>query len=415
MRVVPEPIRRALAFGRFLWRRFDDDQCFEAAGALSYTTIFALVPLLTVGLAVFSLFPEFARFSEAVTNFLFQHLVPASGEELENYIRDFVTKASHLTVWGTLALFISGLLMMTSIEHAFNRIWRVTSPRRALARFVVFWTTLTLGPLLVGAGLAVSSAILANPLFSATSQEMQLETRLLAIMPFAVTLSAFTLGYMVVPNCPVRWRHALVGGALGALAFEVAKAGFAEFVTHFASYQQVYGAVAMIPVFLLWIYVSWVVILLGASLTAAIGAFQHEEQKRELPERQRFPALLAVLEQLYAARQSGVGLSVRDLAVKLPEVPDGEIARLLPILEQQNVAQRTDLGTWVLTRDLGTVSLLELFRAGNFLLPSSETPSGLDQAPTQRYDVQAALAAEAVLNRPVADLFSSGTAPAPPG
>lgn len=410
LQALRNAIQEPLAFARFIARRFSDDQCFEAAGALSYTTIFALVPLLTVALSIFASFQEFSRFSEAVTSFVFRHFVPTSGEEIEAYVRDFVTKASHLTSVGTIALFVSGLLLMTSIEHSFNRIWRVVTPRRALARFIVFWTTLTLGPLLVGAGLAISSALLASPYLSGFSAAYELEVTALAAMPFLVTFAAAMLAYLIIPNCPVRLRHAVLGGLFTATAFELAKIGFAEFVGQFGSYRQIYGAVAFIPVFLLWIYVSWVVALLGASLTAALGAFVHEVNKRDLHDRERFPAMLHLLGQLRAAQAGGLGLSLGELALALPEVPESTIADLLRSLESQRIAQRSDIGSWILSRDPNLVRVGELYRAQAFLLPLAGKPhpgiigDAIDARINQLCQ-SAAQAAEQELDQPLASLF----------
>lgn len=407
---VRQPLQELLDFSRFLARRFNDDQCFEAAGALSFTTVFAMVPLLTVALSMFATFQEFSRFSEAITSFVFRHFVPTSGEEIEAYIREFVDKASHLTAVGTIALIISGLLLMTSIEHSFNRIWRLVSPRRALPQFIVFWTAMTLGPLLVGAGLALSSAMLASPYLARVSEQLGLEAMVLAAMPFLVTFAAATLAYLIVPNCPVRLRHALIGGLFTASAFNLAKYGFALFVGQFASYQQIYGAVAFIPVFLLWIYISWVVVLLGASLTAALGAYSHEHKKRKLPERERFPALLRLLGRLREAQVQGVGLSVGELAGRLPDVPEATIAELLALLERERIAQRTDIGSWVLSRDPDVVRIRALYRGDAFLLPLSDgkhtsaTPAALDTRIEQICE-NAAQAAERHLDVALAELF----------
>lgn len=403
---------RIFGFTRFLGRRFSEDQCFEAAGALSYTTIFALVPLLTVALSIFASFQEFNRFSDAVTNWVFRHFVPTSGEEIEAWLREFVAKASHLTAVGTLALFVSGLLLMTSIEHTFNRIWRVVAPRRALARFVVFWTTMTLGPLLVGAGLAISSAMLASPYFAGIDELFGVQATLLAAMPFLVVLVAATLAFLIVPNCPVRLRHALIGGVFVAAAFQLAKIGFAEVVGRYASYRQIYGAVAIFPLFLLWIYVSWTVVMLGASLAAALGAYRHEAEKPDLPERERFPALLRLLGRLREAQRQGVGLSVGELAAQLPKVPEATIASLLGLLERERIAQRSDLGTWILSRDPDLVRLRALYRSGGFLLPlaTGRRPQrGLSV--DERIDgicEQAATACEQALDLPLTEVYRGG-------
>ncbi len=416
---VRQPLQELLAFSRFLARRFNDDQCFEAAGALSFTTVFAMVPLLTVALSMFASFQEFSRFSESITSFVFRHFVPTSGEEIEAYIREFVDKASHLTAVGTIALIISGLLLMTSIEHSFNRIWRLVSPRRALPQFIVFWTAMTLGPLLVGAGLAISSAVLTSPYLARVSEQLGLEAMVLAAMPFLVTLAAATLAYLIVPNCPVRLRHALIGGLFTATAFTLAKFAFALFVGQFANYQQIYGAVAFIPLFLLWIYISWVVVLLGASLTAALGAYSHESKKRKLPERERFPALLRLLGRLREAQVQGIGLAVGELAGRLPDVPEATIAELLGLLERERIAQRTDIGSWILSRDPDVVRVRALYRGDAFLLPLSD---GKHPAPGAHLDSRveqmcenAAQAAERHFDVALSELFrkSAGRAAEP--
>jgi len=409
--------QRLMAFSHFIGRRFNDDQCFEAAGALSFTTVFAMVPLLTVALSVFASFPEFSRFSEAVTSFVFRHFVPTSGVEIEAYLREFIDKASHLTAVGTIALFISGLLLMTSIEHSFNRIWRVVAPRKALPRFIVFWTALTLGPLLVGAGLAISSALLANPYLAGIATNYDLETLALRAMPFMVTFSAATLAYFIIPNCPVRLHHAGIGALFTSMAFEIAKRAFTDFVGQFASYQQIYGAVAFIPVFLLWIYISWVVVLLGASLTAALGAFSHEASKLKLPERKRFPAMLRLLGRLREAQALGVGLSVGDLARRLLDVPEATIAELLALLERERIAQRTDIGSWILSRDPELIRVRTLYRGDAFLLPLADNkhthvPATTLDARINQLCENAAQAAERCFDQALAELFRKSGAKA---
>lgn len=413
------PLQQILRFARFIGRRFNDDQCFEAAGALSFTTVFALVPLLTVALSIFASFQEFQRFSDAVTGFVFKHFVPTSGTEVEAYIKAFVTKASQLTAVGIGALVISGLLLMTSIEHAFNRIWRVPVPRRALARFVVFWTVLTLGPLLVGAGLAVSSAIVAAPLFAGWQGHVAFESSLLHALPFLVSLAAATLAYLVVPNCPVRLRHALAGGLFAAAAFQVAKWAFTEFIGRFATYQQIYGALAFFPVFLLWIYVSWSILLLGASLTAALGAFQREAGQPDFSERLRLTAALRILLKLREAQTAGIGASLNDLAASLPDVPEATIAGLLALFERQRIAQRTDIGSFILSRDPEGIRLRTLYRSDAFLLPlasgrSTELPGLSADERVQQLCELAARRGEEVLDISLAELLRRGEAKANP-
>lgn len=413
--VIARQLQHLLAFSRFIAKRFNDDQCFEAAGALSFTTVFAMVPLFTVALSVFASFQQFGRFRDAVIDWVFAHFVPTSGAEIEGKFLEFIDGASNLTGVGTIALFISGLLLMTSIEHSFNRIWRVVAPRRALARFVVFWIALTLGPLLVGAGLAVSSALLASPYLARFAEHHAFEATTLALLPLVVTQAAATLAYLIIPNAQVRLRHAVFGGMFTAAAFEVAKAGFAQFIGQFASYQQIYGTVTLIPVFLLWIYISWVVALLGASLTAAMGAFTHEASKRDLPERERFPALLRLLGRLREAQAQGIGVSVVELAGRLPDVPEATIAELLGLLARERIAQRTDIGNWILSRDPDLVRIRALYRGEAFLLPLSDGKRTSAQASSfdariEQLCENAAQAAERQLDHALADLFRKASA-----
>jgi membrane protein len=264
--------------------------------------------------------------------------------------------------------------------------------------------------MLVGAGLALSSAVMGIPIFSDLAQRFQLEARLLLAMPFLVTLAAATLAYLILPHCPVRLRHALFGGLFAAAAFEVAKTAFAEFVSQFATYQQIYGAVAFIPVFLLWIYICWVVVLLGASLTAAMGAFTHESNKVDLPARERFPALLRLLGRLREAQLQGVGLGLAELAAGLPDVPEATIAELLGLLEMERIAQRTDIGSWILSRDPDVVRVRSLYRGNPFLLPlssgrHSEMAPGTLEARVDQLCETAAAAAERAFDQALSDLF----------
>jgi len=396
-----------LAFQRFLLRRFWDDQCFEAAAALAYTTLFALVPLASVAIAIVSLFPVFETVRGTLSEFIFSNFVPASGAEVQSFVVQAAESASQLKAVGVLALIVSALLTMSSIEQAFNRIWRVTHGRTPLARFVVFWTALTLGPMLVVSGVAVSSYLFSLPLLEDAQLVREVRDHgVLPVLPFMVTLVGFTLSYLVVPNTPVRVRHALIGALLATLLFEGTKRAFGLYVSTYSSYQAIYGAVVAVPVFLIWLYLSWLIVLLGASLAASLGAFSYERDRRAPAAREQLPTLLDLLGQLRRAQHGGKGLASNELAARLPWLSDLALNQLIDDLDRLKIVQRTDLGGWILSRDLNRMSLRQLYRELPYALPKSgESGGDLGSLTVERRLAQAAAAAEQVLDVNLAELL----------
>jgi len=396
-----------LAFQRFLLRRFWDDQCFEAAAALAYTTLFALVPLASVAIAIVSLFPVFETVRGTLSEFIFSNFVPASGAEVQAFVVQAAESASKLKAVGVIVLLVSALLMMSSIEQAFNRIWRVTHGRTPLARFVVFWTALTLGPMLVVSGVAVSSYLFSLPLLEGAQLVREVRDHgVLPILPFLVTLVGFALSYLVVPNTPVRVRHALTGALLATLLFEGTKRGFGLYVSTYSSYQAIYGAIVAVPVFLIWLYLSWLIVLLGASLAASLGAFNYQRDRRAPAAREQLPALLALLGQLRRAQHAGKGLASNELAGQLPWLSDDALNRLIEDLDRLKIVQRTDLGGWILSRDLSRMSLRQLYRELPYALPKSgESGGDLGSLTVERRLAEAASAAEQVLDVNLAELL----------
>lgn len=278
-------------FARLVLQRLREDRCNRVAGELSYTTLLALVPLTTVSIAVLSLFPVFETWMHTAQEFIYGNFVPAAGDAVSQYLQQFAANAGRLTVWGLLFLIVTALLLMATIEHAFNDIWHVTQPRKRIYRFLGYWAVLTLGPILIGLSLSVTAYLLSLPVFAGPAAVQGLRALILAVAPTVFEVAAFMLMYVVVPNHRVRWRHALVGSIVAAILFEVAKRAFAWFVLSFATYHVIYGALAALPVFLVWIYLSWIVVLLGAVVTAALPEWhgppaprrRHAPRKKVLP------------------------------------------------------------------------------------------------------------------------------------
>lgn len=254
-------------------RRFQEDRCNQVAEALSYTTLLALVPLTTVAFAAFSVFPVFKRWTVVVQNFIYSHFVPATGAEVQTYLQQFSQKSAQLTAAGLLFLMITSLMLMAMIEDSFNAIWRASKRREPVYRFLIYWAILTLGPLLVGISLSTTYYVMSLSVFSLVPALQWLRIALGDVLPFLLAALAFLLLYVVVPNARVRWSHALIGSVIASLLFEVAKHAFAVFVVDYSSYRFIYGALAVLPVFLIWIYLSWVIILAGAVVVALLPSW----------------------------------------------------------------------------------------------------------------------------------------------
>lgn len=251
-------------------KRFEHDRCFRVASALAFTTLLALVPLVTVIFSMLSLFPVFEQWSGELEAFLFKNFVPTAGEAVRSYVLEFSNQAGRLTAVGLIFLLLSTLLLLATIEDAFNDIWRVKRGRMLFQRLLVYWAVVTLGPLLTAVSLSMSSALLSMTIFSDQSLIAGLTQTLLKYLPLLFELGAYILFYKAIPNTEVKFWHALTGGIVATILFELAKLGFAYYILNFKSYQLIYGALATIPIFFIWVYLSWVVMLIGAVVAAEL-------------------------------------------------------------------------------------------------------------------------------------------------
>ena len=260
-----------LRFGRVVLRRFGEDRCSRAAGALSFTSLLSIVPLTAVVFGMLSIFPVFQLWMGTIQDFVYGNFVPSSGEVVQKYLEQFSKQAGRLTAFGLLFVIVTAIMMMATIEQTFNDIWRVQQPRKLLQRFLTYWTILTLGPFLIGVSLSLTSQLFSLQMFSDRGVFSGLRGVAVQVLPMVFETLTFFLLYTLVPNAPVKLRHALAGAACAALLFELAKHGFAYYVTNVQTYQTIYGAVAVLPIFQVWIYLSWLVILLGAVVTAQLN------------------------------------------------------------------------------------------------------------------------------------------------
>ncbi|MDY6993496.1 MAG: virulence factor BrkB family protein [Pseudomonadota bacterium] len=397
-------------FIRHVTYRFINDRCLQTAAALTYTSLLSLVPLLTVGFSILSAFPVFKSLGEDVQDFIFTNFVPASQEMIQNYLLRFAEQASQLTTMGIIFLLVTALLLMKTIDEALNDIWEVSERREGISVFIVYWAVLSLGPLLIGISLAVTSYVVSLPLISDVAQNPTVAQLRLLIMPFLLTTVAFTLIYVVIPNRPVRLRHSFIGGLLAALLFEIAKKAFAFYVTQFATYELVYGTLAAIPIFLLWIYVSWLIILLGAEVTRSLVSFHWRKDKllAQLPANGLLHAF-RLIGHLWHAQHQGYTLSLKQLQQLEPQFSDIRMDVLLSHLEEYHWLHRTLEGHYALSRDIHEVSLLTLYQTLSGLLLS--TAEHFDSDPwNQAFDQiisETRQALETTLQVPLAQLYTS--------
>lgn len=265
-----------------IFRRYDEDQCGQVAASLSFTTLLSLVPLITVALALFSRLPQFELVQKALEDFLFHNLLPEkAGSIIGNYALQFSEKAHRLTLIGSFMVFATALMTMLTIDHSFNRIWRVSRPRPLGRRITLYGGALLLGPLVAGLVMAAVSFFVSASL-GLVDEPRWVRTALFNALPILFQSALFALLYGVVPNRPVSRNHALIGGVVAGLAFALLQKGFGAFVAAVPTYRAIYGAFAALPIFLLWLYLSWSVVLMGALLTAALPEVA-EEGRREAP------------------------------------------------------------------------------------------------------------------------------------
>ena len=238
------------------------------AASLAYVTLLSVVPLVTVVFSTLSLFPVFSDWSNTVEHFIFSNFVPASGEVINVWIQKFRSQAGSLTAIGLITLLVTSLMLLTSIENALNKIWDVKEGRRFNQRLLVYWTLLTLTPILLVASLAFSSNILTSALFTKLLEETDSAFYIISVLPFIFEWLAFSLLYFVLPNRDTHFSYAAIGALVTTVLFELSKIGFAWYVNSFDSFTVIYGAFGVIPIFLIWIYISWLVILAGARYAA---------------------------------------------------------------------------------------------------------------------------------------------------
>ncbi len=359
MRLI-KALSRLCELLRIVARRFYDDRGLQVASSLTFTTLLSLVPIVTVALTLISAFPVFKGLSGVIEDWVFDNMMPDSADIIEKYTAQFVDNAANLTTVGIAFLAVTAIMLLMTIDDAFNDIWRVRRSRPLLQRVVIYWTLITVGPLLIGASLSLSSWLMSASA-GWTSGIPYANVTLIKVSAIALTAIALALLYYAMPNRPVAVRDALIGGVWAGVVFELTKHGFGFYITNFPTYKLVYGAFAAAPVFLLWLYVSWLVVLLGAVVVAALPEWRQQTVQGRLAPGSNFVYALHVLKALWQARERGGVVTVPQLHSAL-RLRYERIEALLEILQQASWVNRAAPAGWVLHRNPATISVADVYK-----------------------------------------------------
>jgi membrane protein len=378
----------AASFSVYSVRRFNVDGCFAASGALSYTTLVSLVPLAVIALGSLSSFPIFAPVREQLLRLILENFVPSVGAQAAWWFGTFADSATQTTAIGAAGILTTGILLLATVEDQLNLIWRVTAPRPWVQRLLAYWTLITLGPLLIGVSLSLSTYFEIAARQAGFGQEALVWFAsswlhgLARAVPAVLEFVALTLLYGLIPNCAVRWRDGAIGAVIATLTIEILKVGFSIYISATSFYSTVYGALAVIPIFLFWMYIAWMAVLLGAVVAAALPNWRIDGRMGKVPASGvRLGLSLALIAALARAQRRGEKRSTPALAEELG-VATTVIDEHIKPLADAGFAAHTQTGRWVLAWSPESATLHDLYDALH--LPLTGRWTNQVSAPWQR-------------------------------
>ncbi len=358
--------RAGLRLLREAWQGFLEDEGPLRATGLAYVSLLALVPLTAVTLGVLAAFPVFERLAARVNAFVFRHFLPETGETVQRAVETLAANAGRLGLVGALMLVATALLMMAAVDGTLNRIWRVRTRAGLWQRLAAWWTVLTLGPVLLGSAIALATYAAARLPGSVAGAEPQ--RLLLGLLALMLEAGACALLYALVPRRPVPVRHALAGAAVAAVLLELARRGFGAYVASVETYRTLYGPLAALPLLLIWVQVSWMVVLYGAEVSRALS-LPRGAPPEGMPAA-RLAAAMHALGRLAAAQRTGEAPATAALARGLTATEAAELEGALERLGRAGLVRRAAGGGWVLARGLGHTTAAELADALGLLPPA---------------------------------------------
>lgn len=381
----------------------------QIASSLTYTTLLALVPLITVALTLISAFPVFEGWTRQLQKFLLENLLPESAHLIARYGEQFTANAAQLTAVGIAFLAVTAILMLLTIEHAFNQIWRVQRKRTTVQRVFIYWALLTVGPVLIGASLSLTSWLVSLSV-GLVRGIPGAGVGLLRVVPLALIWLALTLLYLAMPNRRVLIRDAAAGALVAALAFEGMKRGFALYITQFPTYKLVYGAFASAPIFLLWVYLSWLVVLTGAISVAVLPEWRHRSWQGESAPGTQFFDALHILALLWRGHREGGLCTLPQLHASVRLRVD-QIEWMLDTMSAAQWIGRVGAG-WALIRDPREICISDVYRLfvfrGGPRITGQENTSAIDA-----YAQRLAAKVEEHMQMSLEEFFTAGKEAAP--
>jgi membrane protein len=345
---------------RRLVKRFFADRCLLTAAELSFVTVLAFVPALAVVFPILAMFPVFKDVGQRLLDFAFRSFVPEASRLLTEEAAQLASQAAEMSPLGVVFLVVTVLVTMARVEDALNAIWGVHRARRLTSRLPVYWTVLTVGPLMLAIGLLTSSYVASLPLLRSAIGYEGLAQWWMRLLPLATLAVVFFLLYWLVPHRRVPFRAAAIAAVVAALAFQAALAGFTLYLRVMPAYKALYGALAAIPVFLIWVYISWNITLAGAELSFCLAVTSRDRALRETTGVD-FLHALTLVRMLQQAQREGHPLSLETLDEHADQLPPERRGPVLTWLEQDGLAARTAEGDWVAPRELGGVTLAEVW------------------------------------------------------
>ena len=273
---ILDMLKKIREFVYFVMKRAQNDTVLRVASSLSYTSLIALVPVLAIALAIFSAFPVFNEVRQQVQDMIIQNLMPDTGQDIKLYFAQLINATAKLTTIGVVCIALTAILLLSTIENSFNFIFKVTRPRRFTTKITLYWTIITLGPLLLGTAFSLKGYAAFNDVLHTVPE---LQVIMGSILPFLLTWLVLTGVYVFVPNKKVDFLNAGAGAFVAMCLFWVLRFGFSMFVVKNNTYKTLYGAVAAVPLTLVWMYLYWAAVIFGAVVTAALEEFRQLDRR----------------------------------------------------------------------------------------------------------------------------------------
>ena len=363
---IPFLHQRWFQFLRFLTRHFFEDNCQQKAASLTYTTMLSIVPILTVLLMILSSVPALASVRAQIYEVIYSNLLPKSSMQVSEYINSFAEKSSNLTIIGAMILFFTTIMTLTTIERAFNQIWRVENRSGGLKSMLRYWTIVTMGPLVLGTAFIASSAVQSLSFLNRQIAGYGIDWSFwVQAVSIGITLAGFVGMYWFIPKARVPAKNAAIAGIFVAIVFELMKTLFGNVMANFTSYEAIYGAFAALPIFLLWIYLSWNLILLGVEISYTLTIFETEEVYPRHP----LLSLLDMLNLAYTHHLKGEAVSEQSLRNVLGRKELPKWYTYINYLQDCNLITMTEDNDYVLKKDLSKMTLWDFYRTLPYPLP----------------------------------------------